>query len=51
MSRVKTASKYLLAIFMIGAGTMHFVRTDWRYLGGTRSVRSAALHALRRGPK
>lgn len=25
MSRTKTASKYLLAIFMIGAGTMHFV--------------------------
>jgi uncharacterized membrane protein len=29
MSRTKTASKYLLAIFMIGAGTMHFVRTDY----------------------
>jgi uncharacterized membrane protein len=29
MSRAKTASKYLLAIFMIGAGTMHFVRTDF----------------------
>ena len=29
MSRTKTASKYLLAIFMIGAGTMHFVRTDF----------------------
>jgi len=25
MSQIKTASKYLLAIFMIGAGTMHFV--------------------------
>ncbi|MAX38392.1 MAG: DoxX family protein [Gimesia sp.] len=25
MSRLKTTSKYLLAIFMIGAGTMHFV--------------------------
>ena len=29
MSRTKTVSKYLLAIFMIGAGTMHFVRTDF----------------------
>ena len=26
MNRAKTASKYLLAIFMIGAGTLHFVR-------------------------
>ena len=26
---MKTASKYLLAIFMIGAGTMHFVRHDF----------------------
>src|SRR5438128_10276668 len=25
MSRTKTASKYLLAIFMIGAGTIHFL--------------------------
>src|SRR6478672_127640 len=25
MSRTKTAFKYLLAIFMIGAGTMHFM--------------------------
>jgi uncharacterized membrane protein len=25
MSRIKTISKYILAIFMIGAGTMHFV--------------------------
>lgn len=25
MSRTKTVSKYLLAIFMIGAGSMHFV--------------------------
>ena len=25
MSRIKTISKYMLAIFMIGAGTMHFV--------------------------
>jgi uncharacterized membrane protein len=29
MSRTKTVSKYLLAIFMVGAGTMHFVRTDF----------------------
>jgi uncharacterized membrane protein len=29
MSRIKTASKYLLAIFMVGAGTMHFVRSDF----------------------
>src|SRR4051812_13016956 len=28
MNRIKTASKYLLAIFMIGSGTMHFVRPD-----------------------
>ena len=26
MSRSKTVSKYLLAIFMIGAGTLHFLR-------------------------
>ena len=25
MSRIKAISKYILAIFMIGAGTMHFV--------------------------
>jgi uncharacterized membrane protein len=29
MSLVKTVSKYLLAIFMIGAGTMHFVRPEF----------------------
>ena len=29
MSRTKTVSKYLLAVFMIGAGTMHFLRTDF----------------------
>jgi uncharacterized membrane protein len=29
MSRMKTASKYLLAIFIVGAGTMHFVRPDF----------------------
>ena len=29
MSRMKTVSKSLLAIFMIGAGTMHFVNPDF----------------------
>ena len=29
MSRTKAVSKYLLAIFMVGAGMMHFVRTDF----------------------
>ena len=29
MNRIKTASKYLLAIFMIGAGTLHFVRPEF----------------------
>ena len=29
MCRIKTASKYLLAIFMVGAGTMHFVKPDF----------------------
>jgi len=29
MNRTKTASKYLLAIFMVVAGTMHFVRTEF----------------------
>jgi uncharacterized membrane protein len=29
MTRLKSASKYLLAIFMIGAGTMHFVNPDF----------------------
>lgn len=29
MRRVKTASKFLLAIFMIGAGTMHFVNPEF----------------------
>jgi uncharacterized membrane protein len=29
MSRGKTASKYLLAIFMVGAGTMHFVNPQF----------------------
>ena len=29
MNRIKTASKFLLAIFMVVAGTMHFVRTEF----------------------
>jgi len=29
MSRTKTASKYLLAIFMVGAGAMHFIKPDF----------------------
>ncbi len=29
MSRMKSVSKFLLAIFMIGAGTMHFVNPDF----------------------
>jgi uncharacterized membrane protein len=29
MNRIKTDSKYLLAIFMIGTGTMHFVRPEF----------------------
>ena len=29
MSRIKTASKYLLAMFMVGAGTMHFIKPDF----------------------
>ncbi len=29
MSGMKTVSKFLLAIFMIGAGTMHFVNPDF----------------------
>ena len=29
MSRMKTVSKLLLAIFMVGAGTMHFVNPDF----------------------
>lgn len=29
MSKTKSLSKYLLAIFMIGAGTMHFVKPDF----------------------
>ena len=29
MSRIKLTSKHLLAIFMVGAGTMHFVKPDF----------------------
>ena len=29
MKRIKLISKYLLAIFMIGAGTMHFVNPEF----------------------
>ena len=29
MRRTKTASKFLMAIFMVGAGTMHFVKPDF----------------------
>lgn len=29
MKRIQTISKYLLAIFMIGAGTMHFVNPEF----------------------
>ena len=29
MSRMKTASIFLLAIFMVGAGTMHFINPDF----------------------
>ena len=29
MSQTKTASRYLLAMFMVGAGAMHFVNPDF----------------------
>ena len=29
MSRTKAVSKYIMAIFMVGAGTMHFVKPDF----------------------
>lgn len=29
MSRLKTVSRYVLAVFMIGAGVMHFVRPEF----------------------
>ena len=29
MNRTKTVSKYVLVIFMIGAGTMHFINPDF----------------------
>ena len=29
MTKIRTISKYLLALFMVGAGTMHFVTPDF----------------------
>ena len=29
MNRTKSVSKYVLAIFMVGAGTMHFINPDF----------------------
>src|SRR5471030_279941 len=29
MSKIKTISKYLLALFMVGAGSMHFIKPDF----------------------
>jgi uncharacterized membrane protein len=29
LNRIKSVSKYLLAIFMVGAGTLHFVRPEF----------------------
>src|SRR4051812_26809722 len=29
MSKIRTISKYLLALFMVGAGTLHFVKPDF----------------------
>ena len=29
MTKIRTISKYLLAIFMIGAGTLHFINPDF----------------------
>jgi uncharacterized membrane protein len=29
MSKIKTLSKWLLALFMVGAGTMHFIKPDF----------------------
>ena len=29
MTNIKTLSKYLLALFMVGAGTMHFIMPDF----------------------
>src|ERR1017187_10456541 len=29
MTKIRTISKYLLAIFMVGAGTLHFIKPDF----------------------
>ena len=29
MSKIRTISKYLLALFMVGAGTLHFINPDF----------------------
>ena len=29
MSKIRTISKYLLALFMVGAGTLHFINADF----------------------
>ena len=29
MNKIRTLSKYLLALFMVGAGTLHFIRPDF----------------------
>jgi uncharacterized membrane protein len=29
MTKIRTISKYLLALFMVGAGTMHFIKPDF----------------------
>ena len=29
MTKIRTISKYLLALFMVGAGTLHFIRPDF----------------------
>jgi uncharacterized membrane protein len=29
MNKIRTISKYLLAVFMVGAGTMHFINADF----------------------
>ena len=29
MTKIRTVSKFLLALFMVGAGTMHFIKPDF----------------------
>ncbi len=29
MAKIRTISKYLLALFMVGAGTLHFIKPDF----------------------